>query len=179
MGQVEIMIKIYKLRDFKWLTICKREFKIVSRVGPQNLSNSQQLQILLSYSIRVLLGGVAEWVEPTFLSLGPVSAFGTLWGPVCYHTHLGGPGPMSNRIHGTSRVTRLSAYGCDHSLGRCDAIVYARSPKPPAQVTGLRYGIAKQRFTKHLKMQLHFSSTTVLENWIFLLDGWAYLHLMF
>ena len=64
-------------------------------------------------------------------------------------------------------------------IGRCNAIVYAWSPRQPVQVTGLRYGIAKQRFAKHLKMQLHFSSTTVLENWICLLDGWAYLHLMF
>ena len=27
------MIKIYKLRDLKWLTVCKREFKIFSRAG--------------------------------------------------------------------------------------------------------------------------------------------------
>ena len=29
------MIKIYKLRDLKWLTICKREFKDILQDGAQ------------------------------------------------------------------------------------------------------------------------------------------------
>ena len=60
---------------------------------------------------------------------------------------------------------------------RCDCIRMVTKTACPSD--GLRYGIAKQRIAKHLKMQLHFSSIIVLENLIFLLDGWAYLHLMF
>ena len=98
--------------------------------------------------------------------------------PVCDHTHLGGPGPVSNRIQGTSRVTRpLADIYMDAIIRRAGAMrLYTHGHQDNLSKWPVCGMSSQNSVLQNIKKKCNFISVaprTVQKNWNCLLPGWV------